>query len=118
MDNEYFARRAEEVGSQWSVARGPYTLPAHYFLSLGRFVAKKNLGTLIRAYALFLKSNRRSPISNLQIPHLVMVGSGEEDPGCAPFAPNSSFQSVTTPHSALRTPHSALRRSTSTASAN
>ena len=107
VDNEYFARRAEEVGSQWSVARGPYTLPAHYFLSLGRFVAKKNLGTLIRAYALFLKSHRRSPISDLQIPHLVMVGSGEEEPRLRALC--AELQLPICDHAPLRTPHSALR---------
>jgi glycosyltransferase involved in cell wall biosynthesis len=80
VDNEYFIRKAQEIRCQWSVVRGQYDLPEHYFLSLGRFVAKKNLATLIRAYALFLESHLPSPISDLQIPHLVMVGSGEEEP--------------------------------------
>jgi 1,2-diacylglycerol 3-alpha-glucosyltransferase len=80
VDNEYFARKAQEIRCQWSVVSGQYDLPEHYFLSLGRFVAKKNLDTLIRAYALFLESHLPSHISDLQIPHLVMVGSGEEEP--------------------------------------
>ena len=53
--------------------RSQYELPAHYFLSLGRFVAKKNLTTLIRAYHQFLQNNSRRQT------HLVMVGSGEEE---------------------------------------
>ena len=73
VDNNFFARRAEEVRSQKSEVRSQYQLPEHYFLSLGRFVAKKNLTVLIRAYRRFLDS---SP--NCQT-HLVMVGSGEEE---------------------------------------
>ena len=49
-------------------------MPEHYFLSLGRFVAKKNLTTLIRAYRDVLESNQDCRT------HLVMVGSGEEEP--------------------------------------
>jgi glycosyltransferase involved in cell wall biosynthesis len=49
-----------------------YGLPGHYFLSLGRFVPKKNLATLIRAYRLFLDA------SQVKQTHLVLVGSGEE----------------------------------------
>jgi 1,2-diacylglycerol 3-alpha-glucosyltransferase len=73
VDNDYFARRAEEVRSQSAVFRGQYDLPKHYFLSLGRFVAKKNLGVLIRAYHQYLNA------SSLKRAHLVMVGSGEEE---------------------------------------
>jgi len=131
VDNEYFARRADEVRSQWSVVggqwsvvsgqspavSGQYQLPEHYFLSLGRFVAKKNLGTLIRAYALFLKAHLRSPISDLQIPHLVMVGSGEEEPKlralCAelqlPICDHCEPGSLRIPHSAFRIPQPCSR---------
>jgi glycosyltransferase involved in cell wall biosynthesis len=42
-------------------------------LSLGRFVAKKNLAKLIRAYRKFLDLGQRKQT------HLVMVGSGEEE---------------------------------------
>jgi glycosyltransferase involved in cell wall biosynthesis len=73
VDNDYFARRAEEVRGQRSEIRDQYDLPEHYFLSLGRFVAKKNLATLIRAYRKFLDSRPHSQT------HLVMVGSGEEE---------------------------------------
>jgi len=79
VDNDFFARRAREIRSQESEVRSQYELPPRYFLSLGRFVPKKNLSTLIRAYALLLKSeigNRKSEIPM----HFVMVGSGEEEP--------------------------------------
>jgi glycosyltransferase involved in cell wall biosynthesis len=73
VDNDYFATRAEEIRARASETRAQFDLPENYFLSLGRFVAKKNLATLIRAYRLFLKTNPGSRT------HLVMVGSGEDD---------------------------------------
>ena len=73
VDNEFFARKADEVRSREVEARRQWGLPDRYFLSLGRFVEKKNLSTLIRAYRLFLEAN---PESNI---HLVMVGSGEAE---------------------------------------
>ena len=73
VDNDYFAKRAEEVRSQREEVRRKYHLPEHYFLSLGRFVPKKNLSTLIRAYRKVLDSSRDCRT------HLVMVGSGEEE---------------------------------------
>jgi peptidoglycan/LPS O-acetylase OafA/YrhL len=75
VDNDYFGRRAEEVRKQSPEIRRRYDLPEHYFLSLGRFVSKKNLATLIRAYRKFLDSGRGCEH------HLVMVGSGEEEKG-------------------------------------
>jgi glycosyltransferase involved in cell wall biosynthesis len=74
VDNEYFARRTAWVRSQSSQVRSQYGLPEHYFLSLGRLVTKKNLDTLLRAYAQFLKA------SKIKQTHLVMVGSGEQEP--------------------------------------
>jgi glycosyltransferase involved in cell wall biosynthesis len=51
VDNAYFRRRAEEVRSQKSEVRKQYGLPENYFLASARFVEKKNLPRLIRAYA-------------------------------------------------------------------
>jgi glycosyltransferase involved in cell wall biosynthesis len=73
VDNDYFATKAEEVRSQKSEVREQYSLPENYFLSLGRFIAKKNLKTLIHAYRHYLDT------SPLKQSHLVMVGSGEEE---------------------------------------
>lgn len=73
VDNDYFARRAQEVRIQAAEIRCRYDLPQRYFLSLGRFVAKKNLATLIRSYRRFLDADSRPQT------HLVMVGSGQED---------------------------------------
>jgi len=74
VDNDYFAGRADEIRRQADVLRNEYGLPSRYFLSLGRFVAKKNLTTLLRAYRKFLDANSAART------HLAMVGAGEEEP--------------------------------------
>ncbi len=74
VDNDYFSQRVDEVRSHASEFRHQYDLPEHYFLSLGRFVFKKNVVTLIKAYRKFLEANPKTH------PHLVLVGSGEEEP--------------------------------------
>ena len=74
VDNDYFVQKADEVGSRKAEIRNRYGLPGRYFLSLGRFVAKKNLAVLIQAYHRFRLVN---PLTET---HLVLVGSGEEEP--------------------------------------
>ena len=100
VDNDYFACRAEEIRSQWSVVSSQYALPQHYFLSLGRFVAKKNLRTLVRAYRQYLDTSR------LKQTHLVMVGSGEEEPNLRALC--TELQLPIYDHSPLSTLHSPL----------
>jgi glycosyltransferase involved in cell wall biosynthesis len=73
VDNDFFARRAAETRARAAEFRTRYDLPGRYFLSLGRFLPKKNLSTLIRAYRRFLDSAAATRT------HLVMVGSGEEE---------------------------------------
>ena len=73
IDNDYFARRADEIRAKASEFRRQYGLPEHYFLSLGRLVPKKNLETLVRAYRKYLDA---SPLKETD---LVMVGSGQEE---------------------------------------
>src|SRR5436190_7671442 len=51
VDNDYFRRRAEEVRSQKSEVRKKCGLPENYFIASARFIEKKNLPRLIRAYA-------------------------------------------------------------------
>jgi len=71
VDNNYFRQSAELARKKESFYREQFKLPKRYFLSLGRMVEKKNLVTLIRAYAEF-KIN--CPASDFK---LVFVGSGE-----------------------------------------
>ena len=51
VDNHYFRQKADEVRSQSWEVRQQYALPENYFLASARFVEKKNLPTLIQAYA-------------------------------------------------------------------
>jgi 1,2-diacylglycerol 3-alpha-glucosyltransferase len=51
VDNTYFARRALEIRSSEFEIRKKYGLPENYFLASARFIEKKNLPGLIRAYA-------------------------------------------------------------------
>jgi glycosyltransferase involved in cell wall biosynthesis len=51
VDNHYFRQKAEEVRGQSSEVRQKYALPENYFLASARFIEKKNLSTLIEAYA-------------------------------------------------------------------
>src|SRR5437588_11952687 len=51
VDNDYFARRAIEIRNSKFEIRKEYGLPENYFLASARFIKKKNLPTLIRAYA-------------------------------------------------------------------
>jgi glycosyltransferase involved in cell wall biosynthesis len=73
VDNDYFARKADEVRAKASEFRRQYELPEKYFLSLSRFVVKKNLESLIRAYRKYLDATAARPND------LVMVGAGEEE---------------------------------------
>jgi glycosyltransferase involved in cell wall biosynthesis len=73
VDNDYFTERSENIRSEAARYRAQYQLPNHYFLSLGRFVAKKNLLTLVRAFHRYLGSGQGG------INHLVFVGSGEDE---------------------------------------
>lgn len=80
VDNEFFATKADEVRRGEIEARRQWGLPDRFFLSLGRFVEKKNLAALIRAYRLFLAANPQSET------HLVIVGSGEGERGITQLA--------------------------------
>jgi glycosyltransferase involved in cell wall biosynthesis len=73
VDNAYFCRRAEEVRGQKSEVRKKYGLPENYFLASARFIEKKNLPTLIRAYAAYRQKSdaRGNPPWDL-----VLLGDG------------------------------------------
>jgi len=95
VDVAHFAKRAEEfrasrTGRQSSVvSRQPKSekldalmrsLPERYFLNLGRFVEKKNLATLVAAYARYAEGvagDGRSKMEDGKAPaSLVLVGEG------------------------------------------
>ncbi len=91
VDNAYFRRRAEEIRSQKSSAsakatadrdvRKQYGLPKNYFLASARFIEKKNLPTLIQAYATYGRRSevegQMSEVSGANAPwDLVLLGDG------------------------------------------
>ncbi|MGP8020833.1 MAG: glycosyltransferase [Limisphaerales bacterium] len=90
VDNEYFARGANEVRSQKEEGRnrstssdlrapspqsGEGSLPEKYFLASARFVEKKNLTRLIEAYALY-RQKAETGKQKTEIWDLVLLGDG------------------------------------------
>jgi 1,2-diacylglycerol 3-alpha-glucosyltransferase len=81
VDNAYFRRRAEEIRSQKSDVRKQYGLPENYFLASARFIEKKNLPGLIRAYEEYRQTSevgrQRSEVGKESAPwDLVILGDG------------------------------------------
>jgi glycosyltransferase involved in cell wall biosynthesis len=75
VDNDYFARCAKEVRGQRSEVRQKYGLPKDYFLCVSRLIEKKNLFTLLHAYAEY---RQRSEVADQksEIWDLVLLGDG------------------------------------------
>lgn len=71
VDNDYFTRNARRVRADAEAIRRNHHLPARFFLSSSRFIAKKNIDGLLRAFALYLA---RKPDGR----DLVICGDGEE----------------------------------------
>ena len=73
VDNDYFRQKAAEIRSQKSAIRDEYGLPENYFLASARFMEKKNLPGLIRAYAEY---RSRSKDGGNTPWNLVLLGDG------------------------------------------
>jgi 1,2-diacylglycerol 3-alpha-glucosyltransferase len=74
VDNAYFAQRAVEIRNSKFEIRKKYGLPENYFLASARFVEKKNLPGLIRAYEEY---RQRSEVGKGSAPwDLVILGDG------------------------------------------
>jgi glycosyltransferase involved in cell wall biosynthesis len=71
VDNDHFAARATEASARAELHAARLGLPRHYFLSLGRFIPKKNLPVLIQAFRQYLDSRPAKARD------LVLVGAGE-----------------------------------------
>jgi len=81
VDSEYFRQKAGEVRSQKSGVRYKYGLPENYFLASARFIEKKNLTRLVRAYAEYRDRLKGTGVTdpgyNRDIPwDLVLLGDG------------------------------------------
>ena len=73
VDNRHFDEKAEEISSRESEIRQKCALPENYFLASARFIEKKNLPRLIRAYAEY---RRASEIAGNTPWDLVLLGDG------------------------------------------
>ena len=80
VDNDYFRQRTEEIRSQMSDVRSEYALPDNYFLASARFIEKKNLPRLIRAYAEYRRlvgdRDHGTQTTDNRPWHLVLLGDG------------------------------------------
>src|SRR4029453_5062669 len=73
VDNDYFGRRTAEIRTSNFELRNKRGLPEDYFLASAPFIQKKNLFTLIEAYAEY---RRRSEIAAKVPWDLVVLGDG------------------------------------------
>jgi len=73
VDNNYFAQHAVEIRNLKREIRNMHGLPENYFLASARFIEKKNLPTLIRAYATY---RQKSEASGTPPWDLVLLGDG------------------------------------------
>jgi glycosyltransferase involved in cell wall biosynthesis len=73
VDNAYFGDTSKAIRRDGSKIRKEYGLPQNYFLACARFVEKKNLPRLIRAYAEYRRKSRS--VANLPW-DLVLLGDG------------------------------------------
>lgn len=74
VDNEFWQTQATATRTNAPFWREHYGLPAHFFLTVCRFVPKKNLAGLLNAYATYVRQCDSKPWS------LVLVGDGELGP--------------------------------------
>jgi len=71
VDNDYFASNADKVQTDSDSLRAVMGLPDKFFLGSNRFISKKNLERLVRAYAAYYEK------VGSQAWHLVILGDGE-----------------------------------------
>ncbi len=83
VDNDYFQRQADEARADASNLRREKKLPEKYFLASARFVEKKNLFNLLRAFARYRALVKKS--SSADAWDLVLLGDGELKQGLAAF---------------------------------
>ncbi len=86
VDNDYFIGKTDGVRTHLSQIRASYGLPENYFLASARFVEKKNLLTLIRAYSRYreyceLAAYREAKIRDALNPHADKLAGRQQDSG-------------------------------------
>jgi glycosyltransferase involved in cell wall biosynthesis len=76
VDNQYFDEHSRRVRRNRQELMWRYGLPRSFFLASARFVPKKNLGALIRGYALYRHRARTDGVALNRIWDLVLLGDG------------------------------------------
>jgi glycosyltransferase involved in cell wall biosynthesis len=96
VDNDYFSRQADAARRQASVHRREQGLPEKYFLASARFVEKKNLFRLIKAYARYRALAEKLEIVNRkpEIWDLVLLGDGPLKPELVQLIAGLGLKSV------------------------
>ena len=81
VDNQYFTQHTNKVRESANAWRKRLGLPSRYFLASARFIEKKNLANLLRAYADYRAACHRSDAAGpLAAWDLVILGDGELRP--------------------------------------
>lgn len=71
VDNDHYERGSDQARAEAKAQRARLDLPERYVLASGRFIEKKNLPTLVRAYA-------KARADRKDAPDLIILGGGEE----------------------------------------
>jgi glycosyltransferase involved in cell wall biosynthesis len=71
VDNDYFLKRSEQARADDENLRTSKKLPKNYFLFVGRFLPRKGLELLVKAYANYRQQSDQNPLN------LVLVGGGD-----------------------------------------
>ncbi len=71
VDNDYFLRKSEEARTNNENGRASKKLPKNYFLFVGRFLLRKGLETLMKAYTNYRQQAGQNPWD------VVLVGDGK-----------------------------------------
>jgi 1,2-diacylglycerol 3-alpha-glucosyltransferase len=81
VDTHYYSRWTKKVREEPGLWRGRLELPERYFLASARFIEKKNLPNLLRAFANYrAESNNRNNSGTSAAWDLVVLGDGELRP--------------------------------------
>lgn len=83
VDNDYFTRQVAAVKMDGEGLRKKCRLPEKYFLASARFIEKKNLFHLVRAYGRYreLAGAPKNPGDRAELWNLVLLGDGPLKPG-------------------------------------
>ena len=93
VDNDYYAGKAAEARSHGPELRKKLGLPENYFLASARFVEKKNLFRLIKAYGLYRKLAGEFAVETSRPWDLVLLGDGPLRPELCELIDNLGLQS-------------------------